>query len=410
MVHGGHDQGVAPSSERHRPLACVMGDTDLVRPLAQAGVPCVVVNAENHLVAYSRHTRTLIPGLDAWNQTSALVERLLDFARVQDAKPVLFYQADADLLLVSRHRGRLAEGFELLVPDAELVEDLVDKARFHRLASQLGLPVPKSMVISAQKTPEAVELTFPVVVKPLVREEAVWSVIGSHEKAILFESWEQLRERWPRFAALGADVLVQEVVPGPEHQIESYHAYIDATGNVAGEFTGRKIRTLPLERGHSTAIEITASEEVTALGRDVLAALGLRGVAKVDFKRGPDRSLSLLEVNPRFTLWNNPGSVAGANLPAMVYADLAGRPRPRATLVRPGVRWCELMSDKQAARLAGIGRAHWLWWALRCETKHAASWDDPLPFLRKLLLPYVVRRLRRWSAFVRRDSRAVGDR
>jgi len=384
-----------------------MGDTDLVRPLAHAGVPCAVVNVENHLVAYSRHTRALIPALDAWNQPSELVERMLDFAREQHAKPILFYQSDADLLLVSRHRARLMEGFELLLPGADLVEDLVDKARFQRLASDLGLPIPNSVLLSALTTPSEVELAFPAVLKPLVRQEAVWSEVANHEKVILIDSFDRLLELWPRIAALGGSFLAQEMVPGPEREIESYHAYIDGDGSVAGEFTGRKIRTLPLERGHSTAVEITASEDVAAAGRDVLSALEFRGVAKVDFKRAPDRSLRLLEVNPRFTLWNNPGSVAGVNLPAMVYADLAGRPRPRPTQLRPGVRWCELMTDKAAARLEGMGRARWLWWALRCDTKHGASWDDPLPFVRRQLLPYVARRWRRLSLSVRPRS---GDR
>ncbi len=75
--------------------------------------------------------------------------------------------------------------------------------------------------------------------------------------------------------------------------------------------------------------------------------------------------------------------------------------------LRPGVRWCELMTDKEAARLEGMGRARWLWWALRCETKQGGSWDDPLPFVRGQLLPYVARRWRRLSLFVRPRS---GDR
>ena len=47
-----------------------------------------------------------------------------------------------------------------------------------------------------------------------------------------------------------------------------------------------------------------------------MAALGLRGVAKLDFKRTAAGELVLLEVNPRFNLWHLPGAVAGVNLPA----------------------------------------------------------------------------------------------
>ena len=41
------------------------------------------------------------------------------------------------------------------------------------------------------------------------------------------------------------DFVLQEAIPGPESLIESHHVYVDAQGEVAGEFTGRKIRTYP---------------------------------------------------------------------------------------------------------------------------------------------------------------------
>jgi len=130
--------------------------------------------------------------------------------------------------------------------------------------------------------------------------------------------------------ALGQDVLAQELVPGPETRIESYHVYVDRSGTIAGEFTGRKIRTLPATCGHSTALEISDAADVRAEGRALAEKLDLRGVAKFDFKRGPDGRLHLLEINPRFNLWHHLGAAAGVNLPAMVYADLTGLPRPRA--------------------------------------------------------------------------------
>jgi predicted ATP-grasp superfamily ATP-dependent carboligase len=178
------------------------------------------------------------------------------------------------------------------------------------------------------------------------------------------------------------EVLVQEAIPGPESSIESYHAYIDASGEIAGEFTGRKLRTYPRRYGYSTAVTITQSGEVTALGREISRRLGLRGVAKLDLKRDPDGRLRLLEINPRFNLWHHPGALAGVNLPALVYSDLAGIPRPASPRSRPGVRWCSLAHDLQAARSEGMSPARWLRWVLACEAKSGFAWDDPLPLPR----------------------------
>jgi D-aspartate ligase len=112
-----------------------------------------------------------------------------------------------------------------------------------------------------------------------------------------------------------------------------------------------------------------------------LSRLDLRGVAKVDFKRGPDGRLHVLEVNPRFTLWVHVGALAGVNLPQLVYADLTGRPRPAAKPARAGVTW-RRASDVKAARALGIGRAQWLAAALRSDATAGFAWNDPLPLVR----------------------------
>jgi len=124
---------------------------------------------------------------------------------------------------------------------------------------------------------------------------------------------------------------------------------------------------------------------LVVIGRDLVGRLALRGVAKFDFKRAPDGRLFLLEVNPRFNLWHHLGAVAGVNLPALVYADLVGLPRPAAREARAGVQWCGLGNDWLAAKAEGMSFAAWAFWMSGCEAK-ALNWDDPLPFLRAVML------------------------
>lgn len=209
------------------------------------------------------------------------------------------------------------------------------------------------------------------------------------------DSTHQLRRLWPRLADAGQEVLVQELVPGPESAVESYHAYVDAEGLVAGEFTGRKIRTYPLDYGLSCSVAISHAPDAMALGREVVSRLGLTGVLKVDFKRDPRGGLHVLEVNPRFTLWSHLGARAGVNLPALVYADLAGLPRPRVGEPKAGARWCSLDGDRRAARESGVPFWVWLPWAMRSDALANFTWSDPMPLLRGALLPRLARRRRR---------------
>src|SRR6266480_5798567 len=94
-------------------------------------------------------------------------------------------------------------------------------------------------------------------------------------------------------------------------------------------------------RRRHTRLTCDWSSDVCSSDLELVRRLGLRGVAKLDFKRAPDGQLYLLEVNPRFTLWHHLGARAGVNIPALVYADLAGLPRGRVLQARAGVRWCK---------------------------------------------------------------------
>ncbi|CAO3431903.1 carboxylate--amine ligase [Azospirillum doebereinerae] len=390
------------TSMKNGPAACVLGDMDLVRPLGLAGIRCAVVTPPGGATAYSRFTETVLPWPpDSTTESGgedALVEALLRFGLSQPERPVLYFEEDSQLLMVSRHRDRLARAFRFTLADAEMVETLVDKARFQALAEALDLPVPRTRRLHPAPGSQApdLDLRYPLIVKPLTRRPP-WDSIEGLGKAIRIDSPAELRALWPRLVPVGIDLLAQELIPGPETRIESYHVYIDASGAVAGEFTGRKIRTYPADYGHSTALTITDSRgegaDVTALGRALSARMGLRGVAKFDFKRAPDGGLHLLEVNPRFNLWHHLGAVAGVNLPAIVHADLTGAPRPAPAVARPGACWCHISKDRMAAREAGVPTLEWLAWVARCEAKAIVA-DDPMPFLRpKLarLLPSGVR-------------------
>ena len=384
-----------PPSAGEGSLACVMGDMDLVRPLTLAGIPCSAVGPPGAPVHYSLFTKRTVKGVDQWAQDDELIERLVRFASEEPQPPVLFFQTDGDLLAVSRHRERLSQFFRLTIAASTLVEDLVDKARFQALAAELGLPVPASHhVHPATDDPDAVDLAFPVIVKPLSRAFSEWTGVEPHSKAIRADDRAALGTLWRELEQTDLHVLLQQLIPGGEERIESYHAYVDGDGATAGEFTGRKIRTLPTEYGHSTAVETTRMSDVTELGREVLRRLRLQGVAKVDFKRAPDGRLHLLEVNPRFNLWHNVGALAGVNLPAMVYADLVGLRRPPSGPVREGVRWCVGWKDRRAARDAGLPLRTWLRFAASAEATSVLDGTDPLPFLLGVLAPRVARRAR----------------
>lgn len=373
-----------------RPLACVLGGMDLVTPLGRAGVRCAVAVPPGDPARWSRHVVDVIEPLDPWTEPAAYARRLVAWARRQAAPPVLYYGTDGDLLLVSRRRAELESHFRLALPPPELVEDLADKARFAQLADRLNLPVPAAVALRPRDRPAAAAgLRLPLVAKPVTpRGTAALRLAG---KAARVASTAELLELCALMDRTGVDVLVQELVAGPETRVESYHAYLGASG-VLGEFTGEKLRTHPAEYGESTRLRITDRVDVAELGRSTALALGLVGPCKLDFKRDQGGKLWLLEVNARFNLWHNPGAAAGVNLPALAHAALTGASPPRTRPVRAGVTWAEPLELRRAMAADGGSVAEWARIVATSTTRSTGSWDDPWPLVRGVLLPVARRR------------------
>lgn len=369
--------------------AALLGDREVAAPLHAAGIPVTLICTRTAPARYSRYTSAWLN--DPRPDDDALVLALLQHASTSRAPVLLYYQEDHDLLFVSRKRKELSDQLLYVAPDADLVEQLVDKAAFQELAARLDLPVPpaRKLRLSATAPGRALEtpgLSPPLVVKPLRRDHS-WEAIASG-KALLVRTRQELSNALTMLRASHSDVLVQQAIPGSEDRIESYHVYVDPAGEVAAAFTGRKLRTLPNRFGHSTALVTTRAEDVACLGREITQKLGLRGVAKLDFKRDPDGRLWLLEVNLRFNLWHRLGAAAGVNIPAIVAADLLGLPRPHTSSARPGVTWCRVERDWLAARQEGVSLIAWLRWLGQCEVRAGLDPGDPMPLLAgKILMP-----------------------
>jgi D-aspartate ligase len=381
-------------------LACVIGDLSLVRPLGRAGIAVALVTsdpASSHRL--SRYCRAVVPAPSFVDAPEEAIAALCAFGATQAWPSVLFPQGDHDLLAISRHRDALAVHFRFALPSSELLEDLVDKRRFAGLAARRRLPAPRTLVITEEALRHDGEAaladwsTFPCVLKPAMRTHWFDSRLHArathgNQKAIRVERRGDLLALATSLREHKADFILQQEIPGGEDRILSYHAYVTAEGEIAGEFTGRKVRTAPRRFGLSSCVEITDDTRVRRLGRDILAQLGFTGVVKLDFKEHADTGrLYLLEANPRFNLWHHPGAVAGVNLPALVYADLTGARRAAgSTRARAGVRWMAARDDFAAMReyrAAGeVTLRQWLWDVARADIREDLSFSDPLPTLR----------------------------
>jgi D-aspartate ligase len=385
----------------------LLGGIDLVRAFGLAGIPVIVASPETATPAMaSRHCigRCILPPLA---QREAVVERLLrageELTRALGMRVPLFYGDDDYLGLVQEFRAQLAVRYVLLLNDAPLAHALHSKALFQALAERHALPVPRRLDWETLERADG-----PVLVKPNVK--TAWSsskvyrkLFGGAGKARIFSSGRAARQN-TIVQRLAPELAFQEYVPGDDRSLWSFHGFADEGSQLLACFVGRKIRTYPALTGDSSYLELAHDDALSALGGEIVARLGLKGLFKIDFKRHAETGrFHVLEINARSNLWHYLGAKNGVNLAAVAYDHLTRGVDPAALSAGTSYRWLCLSLDWRAFRASDLGVGQWLASLFAApKVYHLFAWDDPLPFLFHLreaitsLPPRVGRRVLRW--------------
>ena len=322
-------------------------------------------------------------------------------------RPVLLPAQDQALLFLHAYRARLRQYFDFFVWDSDLLQAIGSKAGLAEVAREHQLPVPRSF---APRNPDelqqaADELRYPCIIKPEFTND--WWTEAAHaedlnRKAIEAVDRATLMNVCQRSARVGARVVIQEKIVGPDSSHLSYMTFIDRSGDPVGEVIVEKHRVSPPRFGVACYAEATLAQDAIDLGREVLSRIGFRGLASVQFKRDArDGKLYLIEINLRLPLAVGLPISAGVELP-YIYYQVARGDRPVQGPVRVGARWMAFGRDIRSMRVyAREGTYSWVAWLielLRMPAFTVFSVRDPLP---TLAMAWDVARsalLRRWRA------------
>ncbi len=339
-----------------------------------------------------RHLTYPSPHRDPERFVSAL-RSLVD----REGVALLMPMTDVSTYLVARHREEFGA---ISIPVAPLssYEQVSDKWALAQTARRLGIPAPKTVLLSRVEdlAQLASEATFPVVVKPRCSRTG------------RTRSWRAASVRYARSTAeltalaitaedLAEDgVLLQTYVEGRGQGV--FALYRD--GRALGFFAHRRLRERPPSGGVSVLSESVAVDpQQREITRRLLDHVAWHGVAMVEFKVTPGGQPYLVEVNGRF--W---GSLqlaidAGVDFPYALYRMSLGEEVPPISAYRVGVRSRWLLGDLDhlyltlfkgdAARPPSLREK---WHAIRevvarggPSTRYDVNrWDDMGPFFHEL--------------------------
>jgi predicted ATP-grasp superfamily ATP-dependent carboligase len=373
-----------------RPPVVLLGGLPIVRALGAARIPVVVASPLQRtpgMVSRYASAALRLPPLAKSREAAETLVRAGERLRARLGHPVpLFYSNDDHLELLEAHRAVLSASFAMILNDPDVAWAMVHKDRFQVFARARGLPVPRRF-----EWDELARLDAPVLAKPRAKIDWQHSAVhlrlfGGEGKARVFASGREVLAN--RLACrLREQLMFQEYVRGDDRNIWSFHGFADEKGEPLAWFVGRKIRTYPALTGVSTYLELAHNDDVAALGREIVARAGLKGIFKIDLKQdSASGALRVLEINPRFNLWHCLGAPNGVNLPQVAYDYLVYRRRPQAAGYRTTYRWLSPRNDYRTFReLAARGElSSWAWLrslAYWPKVYDVFSWTDPVPYL-----------------------------
>lgn len=374
----------------------------VARSLTAAEVEVWALGMLEEPLRFSRARRSFV----AIDGGEGIGDRYFEWLERGSGEGVVLPCSDDALELVARRRGELAQlGYRTIEADDEVLLAMLDKERTFELAQRAGIEAPWVGTVGTLEAGVAAaeRVGYPCALKP--RHSHRFShLYDARAKAFTVHDRDQLERRLAETLALGIEMMVAEIVPGPDTGICSYYGYIDERGETLLELTKRKLRQNPPKFGVGCYHLTDWNPEVAELGLRFLKGVGVRGLGNVEFKRDQrDGRLKLIECNSRFTLANEHLRQAGMDLAPFVYARILGRPTPPQRPYRRGLGYWYPVADLRAMigyrRLGEQTVAGWARSLLAPQSFPVASLHDPLPSLVGAAgkLSRAVRRIRRES-------------
>jgi predicted ATP-grasp superfamily ATP-dependent carboligase/CelD/BcsL family acetyltransferase involved in cellulose biosynthesis len=363
----------------------------VTRSLGRAGHEVIVAAQHTSSLAQaSRYCTRSVAYPDPMTKPDDFVDATVDLvrtARVDCVMPI----ADLTTFLVTAHRDRFEPECAVPFADTAIIERVANKVDLVQTADRLGVPVPRSVVVTAPDQIPKHDIEFPMVVKPWrsrVKTAGRWaSTSVSHATDA-----EALRRDLEARAPYDFPVMLQERIEGPGLGV--FACYHD--GRPVAFFSHRRLRERPPWGGVSVLSEsIELSVRAREYSTKLLDAMGWQGVGMVEFKVDRrDGEPKLMEINGRF--W---GSLqlaidSGVNFPAILLQTIGSGHVETQTAYQVGVQnrwlWGDLDSLLQMLRKwqgppdlrsSRLGAA---WQFLKFFGPHLyydnPKWDDPWPF------------------------------
>ncbi len=298
----------------------------ILRSLGPHKIHCVTFDhsKENAYASLSKYVSEKHITPHYKDEPLAFLNYLIDYAKKQDFKPVLFPCADNYVEFIDTYLDELNEYY--LIPQSQkgLYSQVMNKDTLADLAIKYNAPIPYSVRSNDKDLITKIKdyTSYPVLVKP-VDSPAFTKVFRC--KSFVVKDETELNETIQKCNEANVDVIVQQIIEGFDDHMYTYDAYVSQAGKVTHWVTCNKFRQWPINYGASSFTIQKYVEELHTLGAPFLEKMGWRGFAEIEFKKDAKTGqFYVIEINVRTTTLNSMLEAAGVNFPYVQYQELIG--------------------------------------------------------------------------------------
>jgi predicted ATP-grasp superfamily ATP-dependent carboligase len=326
----------------------------VLRNLAGKGYQvCGISHDIGEMGIRSRHgSKVICPDpntdLDDWVGALAWV------AEQCEEKPVFIPTTDRYVVALDRAASELQDKLRYHGFGNGLRTSLTSKRSTFELAEKYQLAMPATIFVETGQQLRHFwrQLKAPVLIKPEFsmdwRTPAAWSTIG-RSKAIIAESEQELIDLYDRIKPVTERLIAQEVIPGPDTNLIYWAGFMSDDGHVRGRFVGQKIRVRPIHLGSASFVRLVDMPEVEQQCEDFLRKLEYQGICGIELKLDArDGIAKLVEVNPRYGLWEDIGLPAGVDFAEEAVLSAFGQDTPPHRVQEFRQKWVHFKRDLAA--------------------------------------------------------------
>jgi predicted ATP-grasp superfamily ATP-dependent carboligase len=327
------------------------------RALHARGVPVVVVGRPGSLAFCSRAVTRALVAPSSCNEPEAFARFVAEAARAHRVKVVMPLD-DSSLMALDGVRPVLEKTARLALADSACLRVAMDKARLTETAARLGVPTPRSRLVTTldEARAAAADLGYPVVVKPRASVPNRGVPVHLRFKVRFAGGWDGLEGILGRYLTHGRSLLLQEYCPGALTCLEGFCV----EGTIVAVTQKHSAKTHPLT-GFMDVVRtmVPLDPELVAQARRLLEGMRFEGLFNLQFRRSPrDGAPQIIDFNPRAGIFVGTVVRAGIDTPYLAYEWYAHRRLAPVGPYRPGARGRGILLDLRhtALLLRGVDR------------------------------------------------------